>query len=167
MWTIRRSADVMRGAALFGGVIVIAFACGCDSFGGGNRVRSGPTVSAVRHPTIEDFPLPNGFALVNDHSSSRASGVTRWVEYGRLDLADRATPPRRQVRDAVHQRSRGMRRQRRSLARQDRGEHRNPSAAAGFRGPASAAGATAMKEWLSPPVRAVIGALPLGEQWMG
>ena len=81
MWTIRRSADVMRGATLFGGVIVIAFASGCDSFGGGNRVRSGPTVSAVRHPTIEDFPLPNGFALVNDHSSSRASGVTRWVEY--------------------------------------------------------------------------------------
>ncbi len=81
MWTIRRSANGMRGATLLGGVITVALASGCDSVGGGNRVRSGPTVSAVRHPTIEDFPLPNGFALVSDHSSSRASGVTRWVEY--------------------------------------------------------------------------------------
>jgi hypothetical protein len=63
------------------GAIVVGFAvCGCQSFGGDGS-RGGPTVSAVRHPTIEDFPLPSGFSLVSDNSSSRASGATRWVEY--------------------------------------------------------------------------------------
>ena len=81
MWTIRISVNGMRGAGLLGGVVAVAFACGCESFGGSNGARGGPTVSAVRHPAIEDFPLPSGFALVGDHSSSRASGVTRWVEY--------------------------------------------------------------------------------------
>ena len=81
MWTIRISENGMRGVILLGGIIAAALASGCESFGGGNRARGGPTVSAVRHPAIEDFPLPSGFALVSDHSSSRASGVTRWVEY--------------------------------------------------------------------------------------
>jgi len=70
----------MRLTTIAGAIVVGIAISGCQSFGGGGS-RGGPTVSAVRHPTIEDFPLPSGFSLVSDNSSSRASGATRWVEY--------------------------------------------------------------------------------------
>ncbi len=84
MWAIRISAIARRGlrnGILTGGLIAALAAGGCESLGGGNKTLRGPNVTAASHPTLEDFPLPSGFALVSDNSRSVVSGATRWVEY--------------------------------------------------------------------------------------
>jgi hypothetical protein len=55
-------------------------AAGCNSLGGGGQNNT-PMVSAVRHPTLEDFPVPNGFSLVDAHSQARAIGSMRMVQF--------------------------------------------------------------------------------------
>lgn len=69
------AARVLGSAAL----LVVATA-GCQSMNRGEGAE-GPMTSAVRHPTLDDFPVPNGFTLVDDHSQSRTSGSLRMVQY--------------------------------------------------------------------------------------
>jgi hypothetical protein len=54
-------------AALYAGLL----ATGCLN------VERPPVASAMKHPVLEDIPLPNHFELVDDQSMARASGRMR------------------------------------------------------------------------------------------
>jgi hypothetical protein len=73
-------------AAVAAGLTVAA---GCESYGSSNR-----SVAPMRHPWLQDFPLPQDFALVDDHSMSRSSGNVRMVQYEFIGSTPRATVTR-------------------------------------------------------------------------
>lgn len=85
MSTIRISRGWVL-SAVAAGLVVTA---GCDSFGSQDRA-----VAPMRHPWLQDFPLPQGFALVDDHSMSRSSGNIRMVQYEFIGSTPRATVTR-------------------------------------------------------------------------
>ncbi len=61
-WSVWSIAAIAASAAIL---------AGCES------TDRGPSASAMKHPLLEDIPLPNGFKLVDDQSMARASGRTR------------------------------------------------------------------------------------------
>ncbi|MCG3126627.1 MAG: hypothetical protein CHACPFDD_01478 [Phycisphaerae bacterium] len=70
---------------------VLVLSVGCQGSGGtGTMHEAAPGIAAVSHPTLEDFPLPTGFSLVDDHSLSRTSGQMRMVQY---EFTGGANPP--------------------------------------------------------------------------
>lgn len=70
---------------------MLVLSVGCQGSGtSGTMHEAAPGIAAVSHPTLEDFPLPTGFSLVDDHSLSRSSGHMRVVQY---EFTGGANPP--------------------------------------------------------------------------
>ncbi len=70
-WSRRRRAlaVVAAAAGVLGG-------CASPPDGG-----SAPSAAPVRHPALQDFPVPSGFVLVDEHSRSRNYGAVRMVQF--------------------------------------------------------------------------------------
>lgn len=85
---LRRFRFVIASAAL---CLLGTAATGCNMPLRGSERTSGstPTISAVRHPALEDFPMPSGFMLVDDHSQSWQSGNVRIIQYEFVGNASR------------------------------------------------------------------------------
>lgn len=71
-----RKAAAAAAAALAAGLPLAALT-GCDSSGR----NDGMTASPMQHPSLEGFPVPNGFKLVPEHSVGSAAGQMRIVKY--------------------------------------------------------------------------------------
>jgi hypothetical protein len=87
-----RQAAIGPAAACAGLLILCGLVVGCESLLGGRvEAGAGPTISAVRHPILDDIPKPAGFTLVDDRSVATTSGRFRVakVEFvGRTDRDD-------------------------------------------------------------------------------
>lgn len=57
---------------------MVALATGCASSG---DTGNAPSAAPVRHPALQDFPVPSGFQLVDEHSRSRNYGAVRMVQF--------------------------------------------------------------------------------------
>lgn len=69
------------GAVVAAAALILA---GCES------TDRSPSASAMKHPLLEDIPLPNGFKLVDDQSMARASGRTRIARVKFIGATERA-----------------------------------------------------------------------------
>lgn len=86
--TMRRSAAVRPAGsrsgrkALLGASVLVVIAGGCmNSLSNNGTTADGAAASPVQHPTLENVPVPSGFALVDDHTFGSSSGRTRFVMY--------------------------------------------------------------------------------------
>jgi hypothetical protein len=66
----------MRRAAL-AAALPLAVLAGCESMGRDDGLSASP----MQHPSLEGFPLPNGFRLVPEHSVGSSAGQMRIVKY--------------------------------------------------------------------------------------
>ncbi len=85
---LRRFRLVLASAVL---CLLGTAATGCNMplRGAERATGSTPTISAVRHPALEDFPMPSGFMLVDDHSQSVQTGNMRIIQYEFVGNASR------------------------------------------------------------------------------
>ena len=88
--SISVACRALAGMALAGAIILAVPACESLGLGKSNSGLEGPTASAVRHPTIQDIPIPNGFMLVDDHSVGHSSGNLRVVRFEFIGGMERA-----------------------------------------------------------------------------
>jgi hypothetical protein len=81
---------LVSGIALIGVAVLVLPACESMGLSKSPGGPEGLTASAVRHPTLEDIPVPNGFMLVDDHSVGRSSGSLRVVRFEFVGSMERA-----------------------------------------------------------------------------
>jgi hypothetical protein len=91
-WWVSSNARWRAGAGIALAATAVLILPACESLGlnKGTSSREGPTASAVRHPTIQDIPIPNGFMLVDDHSVGHSSGNLRVVRFEFVGGMERA-----------------------------------------------------------------------------
>jgi hypothetical protein len=62
--------------------LCVPFLAACQSYQtGAPQARGRAEAVAYRHPSLEDFPIPAGFGLVDEHSMSADYGSIRMVQY--------------------------------------------------------------------------------------
>jgi hypothetical protein len=82
---------LVAGCAVIGVATLILPACESLGLSKSPGSPEGPTASAVRHPTLDDIPVPTGFRLVDDHSVSRIDGHFRVVRFEFIGDMERAS----------------------------------------------------------------------------